>query len=38
MIRFLAPLTIEETLLDEGLGLLEAALEEVTGSAQRATG
>jgi len=38
VIRFLAPLTIEETLLDEGLGLLEAALEEVTGSAQRATG
>jgi 4-aminobutyrate aminotransferase/(S)-3-amino-2-methylpropionate transaminase len=38
VIRFLAPLTIEEKLLDEGLGLLEAALEEVAGSAQRATG
>ncbi|MBV6422994.1 MAG: 5-aminovalerate aminotransferase DavT [Steroidobacteraceae bacterium] len=32
VIRFLAPLTIEERLLDEGLGLLEAALEEVAGA------
>ena len=38
VIRFLAPLTIEEALLDEGLGLLEGALAEVTGGAQRATG
>ncbi len=33
VIRFLAPLTIEDALLDEGLGILEAALEEVTASA-----
>ncbi|MGD9600025.1 MAG: 4-aminobutyrate--2-oxoglutarate transaminase [Steroidobacteraceae bacterium] len=33
VIRFLAPLTIEESLLAEGLGLLEAALEEVAGGA-----
>lgn len=32
VIRFLAPLTIEERLLNEGLGLLEAALEEVAGA------
>lgn len=32
VIRFLAPLTIEETLLEEGLDLLEAALEEVTAT------
>jgi len=30
VIRFLAPLTIEDALLDEGLGLLEGALEEVS--------
>lgn len=33
VIRFLAPLTIEDALLEEGLGILEAALEEVTASA-----
>ncbi|MBV6418725.1 MAG: 5-aminovalerate aminotransferase DavT [Steroidobacteraceae bacterium] len=33
VIRFLAPLTIEDALLDEGLGLLEAALAEVAGAA-----
>lgn len=32
VIRFLAPLTIEETLLEEGIDLLEAALEEVTAT------
>ena len=38
VIRFLAPLTIGEQLLDEGLGLLEGALEEVAGAGKRATG
>ena len=33
VIRFLAPLTIEDALLEEGLGILEAALEEVTAPA-----
>ncbi|MCW5572856.1 MAG: 4-aminobutyrate--2-oxoglutarate transaminase [Steroidobacteraceae bacterium] len=32
VIRFLAPLTIEDALLDEGLGLLEAALEETSAA------
>ncbi|MBX3694358.1 MAG: 4-aminobutyrate--2-oxoglutarate transaminase [Steroidobacteraceae bacterium] len=32
VIRFLAPLTIEDALLDEGLGLLEAALEEASAA------
>lgn len=32
VIRFLAPLTIEDVLLDEGLGLLEAALEEASAA------
>lgn len=32
VIRILAPLTIEEALLDEGLALLEGALEEVVGA------
>jgi 4-aminobutyrate aminotransferase/(S)-3-amino-2-methylpropionate transaminase len=35
VIRFLAPLTIGESLLEEGLGLLEAALDEVTGAGAR---
>jgi 4-aminobutyrate aminotransferase/(S)-3-amino-2-methylpropionate transaminase len=38
VIRFLAPLTIEESLLDEGLGLLEAAFADVTGAPMAATG
>jgi len=33
VIRFLAPLTIEDALLEEGLGILEAALDEVTAPA-----
>jgi 4-aminobutyrate aminotransferase/(S)-3-amino-2-methylpropionate transaminase len=40
VIRFLAPLTIADALLQEGLGLFEQALEEVAGGAlpARATG
>ncbi len=38
VIRFLAPLTIEESLLDEGLGLLEAAFADVAGAPMAATG
>jgi len=37
-IRFLAPLTISDALLSEGLGILEAALAEVTELPQAATG
>ena len=36
VIRFLAPLTIPENVLDEGLGKLEAALAEVTAAASQA--
>jgi 4-aminobutyrate aminotransferase/(S)-3-amino-2-methylpropionate transaminase len=36
VIRFLAPLTITEQLLDEGLDKLEAALAEVTAAASQA--
>ena len=36
VIRFLAPLTIPEALLDEGLDKLEAALAEVTAAASQA--
>ncbi len=36
VIRFLAPLTIPEALLDEGLDKLEAAMAEVTASASQA--
>ena len=36
VIRFLAPLTITEQLLDEGLDMLEAALAEVTAAASQA--
>jgi 4-aminobutyrate aminotransferase/(S)-3-amino-2-methylpropionate transaminase len=36
VIRFLAPLTISEALLDEGLDKLEAALAEVTAAAKQA--
>jgi 4-aminobutyrate aminotransferase/(S)-3-amino-2-methylpropionate transaminase len=38
VIRFLAPLTISDVVLDEGLDLLAAALDEVTGRASGATG
>jgi len=38
VIRFLAPLTISDALLSEGLDLLDAALAEVTHSAVAATG
>jgi 4-aminobutyrate aminotransferase / (S)-3-amino-2-methylpropionate transaminase / 5-aminovalerate transaminase len=38
VIRFLAPLTISDALLSEGLGILEAALAEVTELPQAATG
>jgi 4-aminobutyrate aminotransferase/(S)-3-amino-2-methylpropionate transaminase len=37
-IRFLAPLTISDALLNEGLGILEAALAEVTELPKAATG
>ncbi|MGA3156334.1 MAG: 4-aminobutyrate--2-oxoglutarate transaminase [Steroidobacteraceae bacterium] len=37
-IRFLAPLTISDALLSEGLGILEAALAEVTELPKAATG
>jgi 4-aminobutyrate aminotransferase/(S)-3-amino-2-methylpropionate transaminase len=38
VIRFLAPLTIEEAILNEGLELLEAAFADVTGAPMAATG
>jgi len=38
VIRFLAPLTISDAVLDEGLDLLAAALDEVTGRASSAAG
>ena len=38
VIRFLAPLTIEESLLDEGFSLLEAAFADVAGAPMAATG
>lgn len=38
VIRFLAPLTIEEALLKEGLDLLEASFADVTGTPMAATG
>ena len=36
VIRFLAPLTIPEQMLEEGLGKLEAALAEVSSAASQA--
>ncbi|MEP7312373.1 MAG: hypothetical protein ABI859_07300, partial [Pseudomonadota bacterium] len=38
VIRFLAPLTISDAVLDEGMDLLAAALDEVTGRASGAAG
>ena len=38
VIRFLAPLTIEESLLNEGLDVLEQTFAEVTGAPMAATG
>jgi 4-aminobutyrate aminotransferase / (S)-3-amino-2-methylpropionate transaminase / 5-aminovalerate transaminase len=38
VIRLLAPLTIEEALLNEGLDLLESAFADVSGAAMAATG
>jgi 4-aminobutyrate aminotransferase/(S)-3-amino-2-methylpropionate transaminase len=38
VIRLLAPLTISEALLDEGLDILEAALSDVSGAQMAATG
>jgi 4-aminobutyrate aminotransferase/(S)-3-amino-2-methylpropionate transaminase len=38
VIRFLAPLTIQESLLNEGLDLLEAAFADVAGAPMAATG
>ena len=38
VIRILAPLTISDALLSEGLDLLEAAFVDVSGAAMAATG
>jgi 4-aminobutyrate aminotransferase-like enzyme len=38
VIRLLAPLTISEALLNEGLDVLEASLADVTGAQMAATG